>query len=239
MNMNTLKDVRDCVMKSLNDGVSDLHEFRIMRYGIICELKRIGCGKDRIEEIMKRWNEKNYKKLSFKDFREQVKVFIDWVFKKDAKVGCNYFTENMCCIAGCRYKENKIKEDNKKLSEEVVYTQSEIEKFLTEYDECKHSRECSIVYKIMDNKRVALGLLRKQILYMSFEEMAKMLWENGYSTAKPMNACRFVRELVDSGLLEIVERGKKGNFHSLANGYNLKTPEDVYNKDLFEYSDGL
>ena len=82
MNIKQLKNIRDCVRLYLGEGARDKYEFKHMRYGIICELKRVGLNFEDIKNIMSDWNDRNYKKLNHKEFAQQIESFIEWVFKK-------------------------------------------------------------------------------------------------------------------------------------------------------------
>jgi len=174
---------------------------------------------------MRDWNEKNYNVLNYKKFVQQIENYVDWIFKKDSKAGCKYFKD--FCITGCRFKEKRRIRNNEKASQETVVTISELEEFLTKYEYTRHPRDCAIVYKIMDSSRISKGLSRSETLYISFKNITRELQKYGYSGVKPMFACRRVKELTDTGLVEKVEEGKKGTFFGLANGYTFKTPTSI------------
>ena len=55
------------------------------------------------------------------------------VVKKDAKASCKYFEKKECCLRQCEFIKRKREEDTKKLAEETVFTQADIEKHLFEY----------------------------------------------------------------------------------------------------------
>lgn len=231
-------NLRDCVKKCLEKGAKSRWEFNGMRYGIICDLKRVGYKEDEIVDILKDWNQKNYRVLSCKDFISDVADYVTWVFKKDCNAGCNYFKKKDCCFSDCEFIKREKQNSNVNLEQEVVYAHSDIEKHLKEYEQCENAIECAYVYKIIDAKRVKLGLTRDKIIFMYFEEMKNALWESGvYTAPSKMFASRCVIKLINSGLLEIAKRGKVGCFDRHAHGYKLKTPEDVMKDDLFNYRD--
>ena len=231
--------VRDCVKKYLESGAQDKYQFRDLRHGIICELKRLECSIDVVKNIMVEWNSRNYVKLSYKKFSQQIVSYIGWVFKtKNVKVGCNYFKDRGYCDSVCQFMTRTRTKANADLSQEVIYAEDEIIKFLTEYDKCKYPRECAIIYKIIDKKRITLGITRLDgIVFMALREMQKKYWEQGYTRSKITDISRLIYRLEESGLLEIVKKGKSNSFGGLANGYRLRIPEDVYNDDLFNYDD--
>ncbi|MFC1621700.1 hypothetical protein ACFL2G_05315 [Candidatus Omnitrophota bacterium] len=233
MNIKQLNNIRDCVRLYLGEGARDKYEFKHMRYGIICELKRLGLASKDIKNIMSDWNDRNYKKLNHKEFAQQIESFIEWVFKKDAKAGCNYFEGD--CIPCCRFKEKIRKDFNKESAKEPLISQDDIEEFITtHHKDIKNARDCAAVWKAMDKQRVKNCLLRKSIIYIGYRDLAILLGERGYMNANAMFACRIVKQLSDTSLLEIVEKGKKGNFNQLANGYKLNTPVEALVKD-FQY----
>ena len=232
--------LHDCVKRCLANGAKSRREFNSMRYGVICDLKYVGYEEDETIEILKDWNQKNYRVLSYKDFISDIADYVHWVFKKDSKAGCNYFRKEGCCITGCDFMQKRRREDNVKLESEVVYTKDDIEKHLKDYEQCKNASECAYVYKIIDAKRIELGLTRNGVILMSFEQIKKALWESGaYASPTKMFASRCVITLKNSGLLEIAVKGKPGCFNRHANGYKLKTPDDVMKDDLLNYREDL
>ncbi|MDD5546305.1 MAG: hypothetical protein PHO67_03985 [Candidatus Omnitrophica bacterium] len=233
MNTAKLRNIKDCIKICLEKGAKNENEFISMRYSIICELKKAGLGQYEIEEIMIGWCKKNYKDLSYVEFKKQIVECIEIIFKKDAKAGCGYISENIFCVDGCKYMRTNRRKGSIKLSGEKFCTEDEIEKCLKKYAKCLHPMECARVYKIMDTRRVELGLLREEAFNMSYGDIADKLWVTDVSTANPKQVHRFVNELIDSKLLEMVTINGKNNFHSQARRYKLKTPEDIYSNKLF------
>ena len=236
LNQHLINTMRDCVKQSLEKGARSKREFKDMRYGIICELKQNGLDKATIEATMKDWVDKSYQKLTYKKFSQQIKSFIDWAFKKDAKVGCASLKKKGFCIPDCKFKERRRIEANATLSQEAIYLEDEIRKFLTDHAKCKHPSECAAIYKIIDRWRVGNGLTRSHTVFIALREIKDAFWKRGYGAKDTMEISRLVNELQDSDLVEI-KRGKSGEFKGEANGYKLLTPDDVLKEDLTSFND--
>jgi hypothetical protein len=232
-----IENMRDCVRHYFEKGVRDKHAFRDMEYAIICEFKRLDYDKEEIAKQMKIWNNRNYKKLTCKEFNNKIVSFINWIFKKDAKVGCNYFNERGYCMTPCKFKANREKKSMQQVASEPFYLLDDIDKFLKEYDKCKNHRLCAEVYKIIDNKRIKLGLNRDSIIFISFRQIVEALWEKDYRGIKPMQASRLVHSLIDSGLIEVAKKGTNSPNNGKANGYKINIPEDVLDDDLMTYKE--
>lgn len=229
--------MRDCVRKCLEKGVKTFHEFDGWRYGIICELKQRGCNEEAIKKIMKEWVEKYPQKFTYKKFNQSVGKFVDWIFKKGAKVGCKYFKEKNYCSLPCEFEERMRNEANAELSQEVICSKDEIRRFLAQQAQCKHPDQCAAIYKAIDRKRVKEGFTRDKTVYIGLREIKEAAWEEGFTLANSMEVSRLVNELQDSELLEIAVKGQRGEFKSKANGYKLFTPDEVLKNSLNNLND--
>lgn len=236
-NQNVLNAMRDCVRQCLERGPRSKQEFKDMRHGIICQLKQQGCGKEAIAKTMQGWVDKYPQKLTAQKFNQNIRRFIDWVFKNDVKVSCKYLKERNYCFSPCKFEERMRNKANADLSSEAIYTKDEIRKFLAQHVECKRPDECAAIYKAIDRKRVELGLTRDRTVFIGLREIREAVRNQGCTLTSPEEVKRLVNELQDSDLLQISEQGKSGEFKGKSNGYKLFTPDDVLQNELANAND--
>ena len=60
-----------------------------------------------------------------------------------------------------------------------------------------------------------------EVMFIGFQKLSSIMRDDYGHDILPMQAYRTVQALIDEGIIEMVEKGKKGTFSRQANGYRF------------------
>ena len=214
MNKNFLDNMRDCVKQAFKNGCGRGRELHKMRHAIIAELNRLGCTPSEIKDKLLEWNERCQKPFNESEKRQQLLGYVDWFFKKNAKTGCKALEDYCIGKEKCKF---YIKQHNRQ-APVLSFKLDELEKFL-------QNRFKGIAYTLMlvvkALRRFQIEKAKKEILYVGFRKISSIIRDSYGHTVTHTDAQRKMKILIDEGIIQQVETGKKGGSSWQANGYRF------------------
>ncbi len=223
-----LENLRDCVKRAFYKGCSRGYAFRKMRHAIIFELKRLGYESSEIKDLLLEWNKKNERPYKMGEEKRQILRYVDWYESKECKMGCNALKDFCLGEERCQfYKETTF--FKRQQTQELPFKLEDLKKFLTDRYKPEGYLMVCIVQAL---RRYQIEKVTGEIILVGHRTIASIIRDAFGHTVNPMYVWRKFNLLIDEGVIEIVIRGKSGQFRNLANGYRFlpwQPPENNHN----------
>lgn len=213
-------NMMDCIRKAFLEGCQRGNEFQAMRYAITVEFKRLGFEASEIKDKLLEWNNRCEKVLGFSEQRTQLLNYVDWVFKlEEPKIGCRKMESCGFCLGKdtCNYYKSKYQR-NRRLTKDFPFDWMMVKKFLEE----RFTTDAYALILVLDilmwyQQKNATG----EIIIVSLRKIGSLIRDRSQHTFLPMEIKRMLQVLIDEGIIDIVIKGKSGQFKQQANGYKL------------------
>lgn len=212
---NDLKNLRDCVKKAFYEGSERGGEFRKMRHAIILELKRLGYDSAEIKDKLLEWNQRCERPLSLNEQKTQLFGYVDWVDKRDCKIGCNALEDYCIGRKKCKFffmtnYKNRLETEN------LPFDLDELYKFLEERFKAD-GYVMKLIIKALRyfQQEKATG----QVIFIGYKTISSIIRDNYGHNIDQMSIFRKVQLLKEEGIIEQLVKGKSGNYTKQANGY--------------------
>lgn len=208
-----LESIRPCVAYVLCNGAKDYEHFKKMRHAIVCELKRLNMERGKIKMTLLEWNDLNYNKLTPSEAQRQLCDYVDWVFKREVKIGCKALGE-YCRFggAGCSFKRKSFQD-----GESISFSMTDALVFL--------ERECKPKGYTMGMVLQTLIAIKREknvgTVFAGVRHIQEMINNTTRHCLDLMTILRALNELERTGFIAI-KRGKSGTFGNRhANEYTI------------------
>lgn len=217
MNDERLDYMKDCVKQAFDNGCQRGREFDAMRYAIIVELKSLDFSAAEIKDLLSEWNQRCERVLGPGEERRQLFGYVDWVFKRECKIGCTGLEDYCIGKESCQFHRwnNAYRRDR---TPDLPFNKQDLEKFLDE----RFGADGHVMMLIINALAYyQIEKLTGEVMYIGYRSIAQIIRDRYSCTISAMEIYRKLNKLVDEGMVEVVERGKSGDFSSKANGYRF------------------
>jgi len=212
-----LDDIRDCVREALLTGADRGQEFRTMRHAIIAELKRLGHDSSEIKDALIEWNKRCERVLGPGEDERQLFDYVDWADKRECRIGCNALKDYCIGEESCQFHRSITRRKRAEV-ENIPFDINELETYLTD----RFKAEAYVMMLIVRAlRRYQQEKATGEVMFIGFQKLSSIIRDNDGYNLLPMQVFRIVQALIDEGIIERVEKGKKGTFSRLANGYRF------------------
>lgn len=212
-----LEYIRDCVKKAFENGVERGREFQKMRHALIVELKYLKYTPDEVKDLSVEWNERCEKMLPPSEMKRQLFNYVDWVFRKDTRLGCRAL--NDYCIGEniCQYRLRTAGANRAKTAE-LPFDMRELEQYL---EERFKSGGHPIILIVKALRYYQQEKATGDIILIGARTISQIIRGKYGHTIDHMTVWRQMQLLIDEGIIEQAIKGKSGTFKHLANGYRF------------------
>ncbi len=219
--------MRPCLKDALEKGVGldvFLREevLKKMMYSLSCELKRLGFTASEAKDILQEWNDRCKPSIPVGEIKNRLFSFVDWVYKKEAKAGCNSLKDY--CIrqskGHCFFHKATTEKREDESRNVVPFNQQEVDSYLDKKYPCDSVYLKGIIYALKVQKaQKKTG----NIIHFGLRGIASALRDQcNIRSANSMDVTRKIRILKEEGILDIVLKGRSGTVGTrVANGYSF------------------
>ncbi len=223
--MRKLDGMMDCVKKAFLEGCERGDEFHKMRHAITVELKRLGYEASEIKDMLLEWNARCERPLSLSEQKIQLFGYVEWVFKRECKIGCRACQDYCLGKENCQYYIKKYLAYHNP-TKDLPFDFNELKKFLEE----RYKRDWFMMHMILDailwfKHKHAIGPL----IYISYAKIASIIRDRYKKRPDNKDIARKIKFLIEEGIIERKVKGQRGMFSRKANGYMFlpwKHPKD-------------
>lgn len=204
----------DCVKKAFLEGCQRGDEFQKMRHAIVVELKRLGFDSSEIKDKLLEWNSRCEKPLGLSEQKIQLLKYVDWVFSRDCKVGCQAMQDYCLGKEKCQFYLRKYMTN--RAESKLPFDTNELRGFLEE----RYKSDSYMLNIIIDVlSRHQFEKATGKIIYIGYRKISSLIRDKYNRIVMPMDVLRRMNILILEGIIEKIEQGKSGNFNNKANGY--------------------
>jgi len=214
----SIENMRDCVKQAFEKGSHRGYEFNKMRRAIIVELKNLGFTSSEVKDKLLEWNKHCEKFLSPGEQKRQLLDYVDWFDKHPGWHGCQGVLKDFCIGQDrCSFYKKKTY-INKKQVEHPPFDFNEARSFL----EKRYRGDGYVLSLVLSSiRRVQVEKATGETVFIGYRAIANLIRDHDGHTIDPMTVYRRVQDLISEGMLEIVVKGKRGNYGQPANGYRF------------------
>ena len=213
----SLDNLRDCVKEALNNGCERGLEFQRMRHAIIIELLRLGYDYSEIKDLLLDWNKRCEKPLGLSDQKSQLLGYVDWVAERQCKTGCNALRDYCLGKEKCQF-YSKTTQYKREIIKELPFNLQELDDFLNK----RYKADGYIMMLIVRALRwYQHEQITGEVILIGLRKIASVIRDKYNHSFVAMDIFRMIKLLMEEGVLELVVKGKKGNFSKQANGYKF------------------
>ena len=217
-NNKSIDNLRDCVKQAFLNGCERGHEFRKMHHAIIIELKRLGYESSEIKDKLIEWNERCEKPLGISEQKNQLLRYVDWVDKKDCKLGCKGLEDYCLGKETCQFYERNTHRKRKEM-QNLPFDIAELDEFISD----RFKKDGYVMMLIVKAIRYfQIEKITGETIFIGYRKISSIIRDKLGHTLSPMEILRKVKLLADEGVIEQVFKGKSGITSWQANGYKFK-----------------
>lgn len=217
MEQKSLDNLRDCVKEAFNNGCERGEEFLKMRHAIIAELFRLKFEQSEVKDKLLEWNKRCEKPLGQSEQVRQLLGYVDWFSKRTCRVGCNALRDFCVGKEKCQF-YIKTTRHQRETTQELPFDFQELKTFLTE----RFKGEGYIMTLVITTlRRYQCEKATGVVIIIGLRKITSLIRDHFNHNLGPMTIHRAIKLLVEEGVIEVVVKGKKGNYSMQANGYSF------------------
>ena len=217
-NNKSIDNLRDCVKQAFLNGCERGHEFRKMHHAIIIELKKLGYDSSEIKDKLLEWNERCEKPLGISEQKSQLLRYVDWVDKKDCKLGCKGLEDYCLGKEICQFHERNTRRKIQE-TQDLTFDMAELDTFLTDRFKGDGYTMMLIIKAV---RYFQVEKITGETIFIGYRKISSIIRDRLGHTLLPMEILRKIKLLIDEGVIEQVFKGKSGSSSWQANGYRFK-----------------
>ena len=209
--------MRDCVRTAFKNGSKRGHEFKKMRHAIIVELKRLGFTSSEIKDKLLEWNKRCERILPPSEQKRQLLNYVEWTDKHQCWLGCKGLEDFCIGQNKCLFYKKKTYM-NRKQVKRTPFDFNRAKRFL----EKRYRAEGYVMSLILDCLRqVQIEKTTGETILIGYRAISSFISHHYGHRIDPMTVYRRMQDLISEGMVEVVVKGKKGQFGKPANGYRF------------------
>lgn len=213
----SINSMRDCVKHALLTGSERGCEFQKMRHSIVVELKRLGYSVSEIKNKLIEWNHRCEKRLGPSEQKIQLLGYVDWVFKRECRISCKALEDYCLGADKCQF-HIKTTSSNRKKTSKLPFNLSKARKFIeSRFKANGYVMNLVLEALIWHQHQKATG----ETILIGYRSICSIIRDRYGHNLYPMDIFRKVKLLEEEGIIEVVVKGKRGQFTNKANGYKF------------------
>jgi hypothetical protein len=217
----SLDNLRPCVKSIFDGGVAAGIEFSKLAYRLIFELNRLGYSPLEIKELLLDSNKRSGKPFNVGDQIRCVDGFVDWFFRAPKKLSCDGLKDYCLGKSKCwfHHKRNYLV---RRSIEKMPFDIGKLETYLGEWYK-KDSYLMILILKAM--RQFQQSKATGEVMFISLRIILNSIRDKYKHTLSPTQISRAIFQLMDIGVIALIEKGKQGSCSGSANGYKFLTWE--------------